>query len=103
MIGLFVLQGVAVCGLGLMWLSLLPARRFCPAQMNRRMRVSVCAYIMGSGIIAYTAVVSCFFGTGIPRLRLPTELLIMATSIIGYVVWTDARSAVMSGQLYEKR
>jgi len=103
-VGFFMLQEVAVCGLGLMWLSLLSARRSSPPRLSGRLQLSVCAYVIGSGIIVYTAVISCFLGTGIPRLRTPTELLIIATSVIGYVIWSDVRSSVLSrGQLYLQR
>jgi hypothetical protein len=95
-IGFFILQGAAVCGFGLIWLSLLAAKRSSLPRLNRRLQLSVCAYVMGSGLIAYTAAISCFLGTGIPRLRTPSELLIIATSVIGCVIWSDIRCSVIS-------
>jgi|GEM_PF-1305084 len=95
-VGFFMFQEVAVIGLGLIWLSMVATRAASPPVLSPRLQLSVCAYTIGSGIIIYTAVISCFFGIGSPRFRTPTELLIAATSVIGYVMWRDVRSSVIS-------
>lgn len=95
-IGFFVLQVFAVSGIEVMWLSLAAAKPAFRPTLSPQLQLTMCAYLIGSGIIVYTAVISCFFGIGLPRFRTPTELLIAATSLIGYVIWRDVRRMVMS-------
>jgi len=95
LLGFFMLQEVALGGLGLTWLSfaIWPSSHFVLSQHSRLL---VCSYTVGSGMIVYTAIVSCFFGIGSPRFRTPTDLLMIATSMIGYVLWRNIRSLVIS-------
>lgn len=82
--GLFWLQLVAVVGT---WLtsgaSLIqgPSRR---------------VYSLALTIILYTMVVSCFIEVGNPRYRVPTDLLILLTTIIGVRAWNTHTKAMRS-------
>lgn len=95
-VGLFMFQELAVIGLGLMWLSVQAAKPTSALTLSPQWQLLLCAYTIGTGIIAYTAMISCFLGIGSPRFRLPTELLLMVTTVIGYVVWRRLRSAIVS-------
>jgi len=52
----------------------------------------VAAYSIGIGIIFYNMVVSCCLGIGTARYRTPTDLIIIATGIMGYTLWSEART-----------
>ena len=45
------------------------------------------AYLLGLGIIGYNLIISCALGIGTARYRVPTDLLIMATTVMGFAIW----------------
>jgi len=60
----------------------------------------VCTYIVANLIIWYTMLVSCCFAIGLSRYRIPTELLIMATTLIGFRMWVDAAAGDVPPRVY---
>lgn len=56
-------------------------------------------YIIAGTIVFYTALLSCFFETGDPRYRAPTDGLIMAMLFLGlHVYWRSIASAKQIGE-----
>jgi hypothetical protein len=87
-LGMFFLQAIALAGTVLFHLpQLLMARK--SKSMLILDPVAICTYIMGSLTIWYTMAVSCCFGIGLARYRVPTELLIMVVTLLGFRIWSQ--------------
>ena len=54
---------------------------------NRR---PVLAYVIGVAIVVYNMVLSCFLGIGLARYRVPTDLAILGTVMMGITIWSNA-------------
>ena len=86
-VGAFLLQTFAVGGFCVLAGTTYVFSRRARFPVLARERELVCAYVIGSAAIAYTAVVSCFAGIGAARYRVPSDVLIVAISLIGYTLW----------------
>jgi len=83
----FLLQATALAGLVLLYAS---TRIFSPAQTQTIDEEGIkllCTHTLGTAVIVYTFLVSCFLGNGVTRYRAPTDLLIIAACIIGFAIW----------------
>jgi hypothetical protein len=45
------------------------------------------AYLIANSIILYNWLVSSWIGIGQPRYRMPTDLLVLLTTVLGFVLW----------------
>ena len=85
MVSLFFLQAAALAGAALFWL---------PSHSRRPVRsagtggsLAICAYIIASALIWYTMFISCFAAIGLARYRMPTDILILFVTILGFDLW----------------
>ena len=88
--GAFFLQEVVLAGAAIFYLSFRLFRGSADRISWRRAGRLACAWLVGSGIVMYTAVLSCAASTGTPRYRVPTDLLIVFLSLIGFALWGRA-------------
>ena len=49
----------------------------------------ISVYVAGSAVIWSTMAVSCLLAIGLPRYRIPTDLLIMAVTVLGFEIWKN--------------
>jgi hypothetical protein len=65
------------------------------------------AYLLGLCIISYNLIISCALGIGTARYRVPTDLLIMATTVMGVAMWQRSwvfcQPSVSAGDLGRKQ
>jgi hypothetical protein len=84
----FLVQALALAGIGLVYFSARLTGRL-PEQLFRdgTHRMLAFAYASGLAIVIYTALLSCCFGTGIPRYRQTVDLLILCACALGHALW----------------
>jgi hypothetical protein len=88
-VGLFFLQAIALTGAAVFSL---PQWLNCREERDKSWNpnpLAACAYVFASLIIWYTMLVSCFLAIGLARYRVPTDLLILFSTLIGFQIWTD--------------
>lgn len=86
-IGLFFLQFLALVGYATHSLTAYTAGRFGSGLL-------IPWYVAGSAVICYTMAVSCMVAIGLARYRVPTDLLIMAVTILGFEIWKQNLSGI---------
>jgi hypothetical protein len=92
-VGVFFVQLLAVFGLILFFAPLGATKRSLPSWMNVGPDL-MAAYVIGIALIVYTMVVSCFLGIGAARYRVPTDLMILSTTIMGFAIWSRITASV---------
>jgi len=97
-IGIFFLQEIMLCGVTIFWLSLRLFGKGAAWSPPEGAGLACAAWLIGSGIIFYNCVVACAFGSGIPRYRSTSDLLIMAVSAVGYTLWMRAVRRIGAGR-----
>lgn len=84
----FAVQAVVVVGLMLAYFSVVGSsdrRGWWPlAECDKAL---ACTYLVSLAVILYTMLISCFLGVGETRYRVPTDLLILANTVIGITLW----------------
>jgi hypothetical protein len=93
-IALFLVQTVALGGLGLLQISVRLRRRrpivWWPRPLNPRL---LCAYALAMSVVLYTWLASCFLAIGLPRYRTPTDLLVLFSTVLGSGIWKEISAA----------
>jgi hypothetical protein len=84
-LALFFLQAVTMLGAALLALF---ARflKTTPPRLDDSVRRALAAYGIGMAIVVYTLIVSCFAGIGQARYRVPTDLLILGMTALGFTL-----------------
>jgi len=87
----FLLQSVALIGMGLIYAPLRMISRVGLSSPNPDSGGYIREWAFGFGvvIVVYTAVVSCFMGIGISRYRQTVDLLMIALCVVACTVWRD--------------
>lgn len=96
-VGMFFVQAVAVGGLIVFFAPASAVRHQLPKWLAIQ-DGSVSAYVVGLAIVTYTMVLSCFAGIGAARYRIPTDLMIVANTIIGLTIWKRVITSMTSRQ-----
>jgi hypothetical protein len=90
-VGLFFLQAAALTGAALFWLP--RHRRRHPSFAGTGLALPICAYTIASALIWYTMFISCFAAIGLARYRMPTDMLILFVTLLGFNLWRSLLTA----------
>jgi hypothetical protein len=85
--GLFLVQGCAIGGFMLLYAAGVASNRIAGGQWSSSFGRIAAAYLIANSIILYNWLVSSWIGIGQPRYRMPTDLLVLLTTVLGFVLW----------------